>query len=268
MRALSSPRLRRRLAWSAGIAAVAAAAAALVVLLPGGRPAPRATPSHGAAGLPRERTHVTLTRADRAAITATLDRFVPAAAGRHDLEAAWSLAGPGLRSSVTREDWLAGRLPVVPFEARDRHFAAWRAIYSYRDEVNLDLFLQPRDIRNTGAIAVNATLVQKGGRWLVDQWYPVAVFTPPASRRPWVTGPPDFTADGYTAGSLDAGRTRAKLDPVWLALPAGVLGLSVLVPLGFAVGRSLRARRRASAYAAPSPVAPPLPRPADRRPAP
>lgn len=224
---------------------MAGSAAALILLLPGGRPAPSETLRAGPPAVNRARRSVHLTPRDRAAINETLDRFVPAAAGRRDPAAAWELAGPGLRAGSTRADWLAGRLPVFPFQARDTRFHGWQLLYSYRDEVGLDLLLQPRDIERKGAMAVSVRLARSGPRWLVDGWYPVALFEPPQARQ-WVTGPPDFAAGGWTKAGQFAGKpVRGRLDAGWLLLPAALLGLGVLVPLGLVLAASLRRRLRA-----------------------
>jgi hypothetical protein len=90
-------------------------------------------------------------------------------------------------------------------------------------------------------------MVRRRGRWLVDSWYPTAVFTGP-DERPWVTGSPDFTPDGATSDSYDgAGAPSARLDATWLLLPVLALGAIALIPVGFAVGAARRrARGRAS----------------------
>src|SRR5512135_1917412 len=55
--------------------------------------------------------------ADRAAITAVLNRYVPAALERKDLRLAYELSGPYVRGGMTLKEWLHGGIPVYPFPA-------------------------------------------------------------------------------------------------------------------------------------------------------
>jgi hypothetical protein len=238
----SSARLRRRLAWTATLVVVAGAVAAAVVLVPGGRPLPPETFS--AAPATHAERQVRLTVAMRTSIDRTIARFVPAAVERRDPALAWQLSGPGLRSGTTRADWLAGDLPVFPFRVRNKQFRGWKPVLTYRDHVAFDLLLQPPVSSRKGDLAVSVDVVRRGGRWLVDGWYPSAVFTGP-EERPWVTGSPDFTPDGSTSDAYDgAGAPNGRLDPAWLLVPVLLLGAIALIPVGFAIG-GLRRRARA-----------------------
>ena len=165
-----------------GLRVAAIGAGALTIaLLPTGTPAPpdrlRAAPP-----VQRER-EVTLTPAMRRAIDTTLDAFVPAAVDRRDPDAAWRLAGPGLRSASTLRDWRAGELPVQPFPVAGTRFHGWRALSTTRDRVALDLLLHPRAEARVGPIAVAIDLVRDDDRWLVDAFYTTAVFNAPERSR-------------------------------------------------------------------------------------
>ena len=240
---LASPRRRRRLAWSAAVLAVAVGVAAAIALLPGGEPAPpevlRPAPA------PTVERQVALTPSMRRAIDGTLERFVPAAVGRRDTALAWSLSGPSLRAGAPRADWLRGSLPVFPFPFRDSRFPGWKPLYTYRDRVGFDLLLQPRRTANVGPIAVKVEVVRRSNRWLVDTWYPTAVWSAPADR-PWIAGPADYAAEGYTSDWYEHDPvTRGRLDPAWLLVPAGLLALVIAAPLTLA-GLSRLRRRTAS----------------------
>lgn len=248
----SSPRLRRRLGWAAGGAAALAAAVATVVLLPTGRDL---TPDTPAVALPapapepvvRERK-AKLTPRTRAEINETLERFIRAAVRRDDPGLAWELAGPKLRTGWTRRDWLADQIPVFPYPARTTGFEGWRKLYSYERRVGLDLVIQPRDHR-IGALGVGVEMVKARDRWLVDEWVPVASFTPVDGRQ-WVTGIVDFSAGGWTDKGLKKKPTEARLGSEWLLAPLSLLGVGLLVPVAFGLRSARRNRRASAAYAA------------------
>ena len=259
MRLLSSPRRRRRALRLGALAAAALAATLAVVLLPRGddAPAEEAAASQRWAPLERERP-ARLRPADRAAINRTLARFLPDAVGRRDLAAAWELAGPAMRSQVSRSDWLTGEIPVFPYPVGELGLDAWKPLYAYESRVGLDVLVQPRPGARVGPVALSVEMRRDGGRWLVDQVYPVATWNAPDEPN-WVTGPPDFAAGGYTSEALEAPPfAKGRLDATWLAIPAAVLGLVVLVPA--AIGARVLVRRRRRAAALRDPGLPPLPR--------
>ena len=93
------------------------------------------------------------------AALAAARRFVDAAVLRKDLRAAWRLSAPALRRGVTRSEWLAGTLPVVPSPPSVfRHVSFITVRARARDVLllaNRDYFIE---------------LVPVGGRWLVSYW--------------------------------------------------------------------------------------------------
>ena len=110
--------------------------------------------------------------------------------------------------------------------------------------------------RKVGQIIFHAELIKQRGRWLVDAFAPVATFTPFGVGRQHETGPADFT--GGSRAEVRA--QKAALSTLWIVVPAGVLGLVLLVPLGFVLVSRLRNRRAARAYEATRPkTLPPLP---------
>jgi hypothetical protein len=239
---LASPRRRRRLGWGAVMFAVAAVAASAIVLMPRGEGAPREV-LRPAPPMPVER-EIRLTQSMRDGIDAAISSFVPAAVGRRDPALAWQLAGPALRAGATRAEWLGGSLPVFPFPYRDSRFPGWKPLYTYPDRVGLDLLLQPRPGAKKGPIAVKVEMVRGRGRWLVDTWYPAAVWSAP-DERPWIAGPPDYAAGGSTSEWYNhEPTTKGRLNATWLLVPAGILGLVVAAPL--ALAGAGRLRRRAS----------------------
>lgn len=179
--------------------------------------------------------------ADRAAITAVLNRYVPAALERKDLRLAYELSGPYVRGGMTLKEWLHGGIPVYPFPARGSSFGGWLLSWKAGSDVGLSLLIQPRKGAKTGPIAFDVQMTKQHGRWLVNAFLPRATFAG-AGKPAKVFSERDLLPGGGRSSDTGSGR----LSPVWFAVPGGVLvGLIVLVPAGY----FLYARRRdARAY--------------------
>jgi hypothetical protein len=110
--------------------------------------------------------------------------------------------------------------------------------------------------RKVGQIIFHGELHKRGGSWLVDSFAPVATFSPIGVGRQHETGPAD-----YAGGSrAEAYSQKAALSTLWIVVPASVLALVLLVPLGFVIVSRLRDRRVARAHEATLPkTLPPLP---------
>jgi hypothetical protein len=96
--------------------------------------------------------------------------------------------------------------------------------------------LQPRNPRKD-SISYEGTVKKVGGRWLIDSLYPAATFAGGGGAK--VVGPNDFVAQRYAG---DAGESR--LGSIWFVLPGAILGLIVLVPIGFVIVQWRRGRSR------------------------
>ena len=172
-RLLASPRLRRRLAWSAGSLIVAVPLAYLAVHFSSpGSPANANGPVVDNLALYRAPKHVPFAPHDRRAVHELLHRFIATAVARHDVAASWPLAGPSLRAGLTRKQWATGDIPVVPYPVSPNGQGAWSLVqYSYRDEVGLEALLFPRRCSGYSVATVDATVVRdREGHWRVDYW--------------------------------------------------------------------------------------------------
>ena len=89
-------------------------------------------------------------------------------------------------------------------------------------------------------MAVTAVFKQIGRRWLIDSFVPSASFAP-ESKPAKVVAHPDFSP-------LAEGRGKAQLSTQWLLVPAAVLALIVLVPIGIGIAHLRRSRRAWRAY--------------------
>ena len=113
--------------------------------------------------------HVPFTASKRNAVSSVLARFIDGAVARHDLARTWDLAGPGLRSGVTYEEWRRGEIPIVPYPASRRGAGTWNVVnYSYRNRVGLELLLVPTSSKGQAATVETDLVRGHDHRWRVD----------------------------------------------------------------------------------------------------
>jgi hypothetical protein len=199
---------------------------------------------------------VPLRPADRRAIDATLAAFLPAAVERNDTELAYRLATPSLRRSATPAEWRRGEIPVYPYPASQRH--DWTLNFSFPKHVSLDLFVQPKQGADVGPIVFTVELKRPHGRWLVDAFFPTAIF-------------PKVEDGGQPLAAPDLGPTNvqgtsqtgeARVSQIFFLIPLVIMGLALAIPLAMFVYGRYRERRAERIYArTPRGTLPPLPRP-------
>ncbi len=228
-----SPRARRRLLWIGGLLLVTVGVAAAVVALPKGHE--KKEVFRPGAWVPTTPKKAPMTAERRRAVNRVLDTFVPAAVERKDPMRALPLVTPAYRSGTSRREWSRGELPVFPFYTSNHSFHTWTLNYSYPQEVSIEILLHPAAKETLGAQAFTVVLKETKGRWLIDSFVPSASFAP-AKKTPKILASPDFTpfADG---------RGSNRLSAQWLLLPAMVLALIVLVPIGIGIAKVRRSRR-------------------------
>ena len=200
-----------------------------------------------------------LTHADRVAINASIDTFVNHAVKRQDPGAAYFVVTPDLRDGMSLKAWSRGSIPAYPYPARGTKFHHWT--FSYRDgnELGIGLLLLPRRGSKLGPYQFNMTLIRHGSHWLVDQFQPVATFTPTNAKRAKVTAVTDFSPAG-TPAEGDIGPTHVSQN--WAFVPFAALGLFVVALAAFGVFAAVRSRRTIGAG---GPMPPPIPERLRRR---
>jgi hypothetical protein len=178
---------------------------------------------------------MTLSAADRETIFQISAAFVDTAVRRRHLDMAWDMLAPQMKAGQTRAQWDTGNNNVVPFQAVG--IAAWNILYSFRDDVALNLaVLGDRHAEWAGkTFTIELKRDKATNRWLVASWTPDGIGGKDQIRSLHNAPPP--VPDG------------SPLSPAYLLVPfAMVLGL-VLLPLPFGVGRYFRTRRSARRYA-------------------
>ena len=171
MSVLSTRRSRRRLTIAAVLVVVAVPLGYLAVHYSNSGSPRNANGPYVSDAFYREPKHVPFTAEKRRAVSAVLAKFIDGAVSKHDLAGTWELAGPDLRQGITRDDWLKGQIPIVPFAASKRGQGKWSVVnYSYANKVGLELLMFPE--QRTGQLATVETDVVRGkdGRWRVNYW--------------------------------------------------------------------------------------------------
>jgi hypothetical protein len=183
-----------------------------------------------------------MSAAERRRVIATAARFVNTAVRRDHAERAFALVGPNLRNGTTKANWREGDIPVVPYPVDD---ARWKFDYSYADEIGLQVAVFPAAGASVRPMVFNMSLradrVGAERRWLVDSWSPRGGG---GSARPNRSEGSSFQVGAGAAPE----RASAKLGAVWLLVPAGLVGLALLIPATLVVVERIRTRRAQRAY--------------------
>jgi hypothetical protein len=168
-----SARTRRRVVYGA-LALLVPAAFALVLVLGPDTNAPPQHISPTPAQVPVVEKKAPLAQeARRVAI-----RFIQTAVAREHLEEAWHLVGPNLRGGLTRERWITGENPVVPYPIGELDVAPYKIDESYETSALLEVALLPKKGSGVRAQVFFLELKRMGKgantRWVVDNWVPRA----------------------------------------------------------------------------------------------
>jgi hypothetical protein len=213
---------------------------AVVALIPTHGP-PNAKPkgNEGPAQL-ASTSKVRLKAADRRAIDAALDAWVPAGMARLDIARAWELSGPEMRSGSTLATWRKGDTPIPYFVPKERTFHHWQTIDVGTGYVIFNLLMHPKDPKQGSSWVFSGQAVKEHGRWLVNRMYTIAIMKPPTGGKLHEVGPADFAPPPGQSGS---GGSKAVLGGIGILPAVVIFGLILLIPFGVGAVALLRARR-------------------------
>lgn len=239
---LASPRFRRRLVKGGSLLAVVGVGA-LISVFYWNTANPVETPlSNTPADVYVPNLPVTFAAAERRQVIKIAARFVDTAVRRDHTERAYELAGPSLRNGTTRQHWLDGDIPVVPYPV---DAARWKFDYSYADEIGLQVAVFPQADAAMRPMVFNMSLRAIGEgvkrRWLVETWSPRGGGGGSTARPNRGDGSP-FRID------VPQGSASTNLGAAWLLLPAGLIALALIVPATLVVVERTRSRRAQRAY--------------------
>lgn len=217
-----------------------------------------------------EAKNVPFTAEKKRAVRRVLAQFISTAVARKDVAGSWAIAGPSLRSGFTRKQWSTGKIPVTPYPASRHGQGAWDVVeYSYPKKIGLEVLIFPKP-RSGYSVATADVDVVKGhdGQWRVDYWM-ITKFHGPGAAAPADStsalseGPPNVHAlpgkkgkavrrgvdrAQAAAASADTASTGTRAGALWLAVPVGIVGLVVILPLSIGVFIWFRNRRAVAEY--------------------
>jgi len=232
---LSSHRFRRRVAWLTAAVAVGGVVVGGSTWIGNTGKSVETPFSDREAAVYKEPPVHPLTRAERLRLFETAWQFVRTAVARRHLDDAWELLAPEMQAGQTRKSWNTGFNNVVPFPVAA--IAAWDVLYSYDNDVALDLALVAKSGGDTVGKSFTIELKRypaRGNRWLVASWVPRGISGAGQSRSAASAPPPPAP--------------RAPLSAIWLVVPLSILGLVVLIPLLLAARSFVQHRRAARRY--------------------
>lgn len=233
---LSSPRRRRRLAWSGGVLAFVGGLVAFALLYPDVERPPERM-SNEPAVLPANPKNVPLTKEVKAATIQTGNAFLHSAVARVHPERSWELVHPTLREGYTRESWATGDIPVVPYPVDS---AIYRLDFSHPGLVGWKVSVYPKAGDETKPMTFYMDVSYVRGKWRISNWSPASL----ASVAPGGDSAESGGANAFAIGRAQQGdEFESRVSPAWLLLPVGLLGL-VLAAVG---AKSIRDWRRAAA---------------------
>jgi hypothetical protein len=185
-----------------------------------------------------------LSAADRKAIDHTLDILIDHAVKRHDVGASYNIVTPALRAGTTRKEWAKGSIPIYPFPAARSNFHnAWTVKYVTPGEIAVELVLHPRRGSKLGAIEFDVYLQPHHGRWLVDEFMPVAMFAPEGGPAK-VTALNDFMPGAGSTSNSRPGTGHGRVSSVYAVIPFAFIGFVLLALVVALVVGALRYRPR------------------------
>ena len=254
MKILESPRRRRRLIKIGVVLAIIPLVYLGIRLSNGGNPENANGPEVANYVQPKRSP---FTKAEQRAVHPVLAQFIQYAVAREDPAKAWDVAGPDLRSGLTRKKWDTGAIPVVNYPASHKGLGSWSYVkYSYTNTVGLEVFVFPKPGSGYSAMTADAEVRKNSdGRWQVNYWMPER-FHGPAAVSARQEKAAKKAARAYAKKSTSTNKTAAAAPSptagqptstrgLWLALPIGILSLIILAPLTLLLVGVIRNRRAA-----------------------
>jgi hypothetical protein len=111
-------------------------------------------------------------------LNTAVDRDGSDAVLRRKLDAAWKISSPNIRGGLTKNEWLTGNIPVVPYDVSSVERAPVRLDWSYPSEASFAVMLLPKDGSSEKPQTFFITVKKFGkganARWMVDYFAPYA----------------------------------------------------------------------------------------------
>lgn len=240
-RILHSYRWRRRFVIWAVICLVAGAVVGIALVSVHN---PSSAPHGGKATIVAQPKHARFTPAEQRQVSKVLARFLSTAVARKNVASSWPLAGPELRSGLTRKEWDTGTIPVQPYPVADRGLGKWESVeYSYRNAVGLSIMLLPTAGSGQGPATADVDVIKnRHGRWVINYFMPNKYHGNPIpahkkavsvhhAKRLSQKQRRSRAATHSGKVALPVLPPKPHANPLYWALPIGILALVILTPL-------------------------------------
>jgi hypothetical protein len=204
------------------------------------------------------------TRRNQREVQKALALFLVSAVGRKHPAASWSVAGPDLRSGMTKKEWSTGSIPVQPYPVANKGLGQWDNVeYSYRNAVGLEVLLQPKPGSGQGPVAADVDVIKnRQGRWQVNYFMPKKYHgnpIPAHTRHRVVRHHKRLSHKARQARAAKHARIPKKVAAPpnlggprqsngWWALPVGLLALALFLPILVGTIVWIRNRRAYNSY--------------------
>jgi hypothetical protein len=174
---LTSARAQRRLLWI-GSAVVAVAVAAGLVLALG-------TTTNTTADVVSDEPAVIVNGGAKAplprAARKVAGEFILTTVTRKDLARGWEITHPSLREGMTKQEWLKGDIPIVPYPVSTTDTAPMSVEESYKDHAIMRVALSAEKGTNVKPQLFFIGVRKFHGQWRVDYWGPYATVPVPSA---------------------------------------------------------------------------------------
>lgn len=174
---LSSPRAQRRLLWLGSAVVVVGVALGLVFAVGDTGTKTNEVISDEPAVVVNGGPKAPLPRAARR----VAGEFILTTVTRKDLARGWQLAHPSLREGMTKQQWLTGDIPIVPYPVSSTATAPMSVEESYKDHALMRVALSPEKGSSVKPQLFFIGVRKFHGQWRVDYWGPYATVPIPSS---------------------------------------------------------------------------------------
>jgi hypothetical protein len=231
--ALSSPRLRRRLAWTGGLLVVVGAVTFSMVHWSNTSHYRAAKTRPGTPQIVRPPVHVAFAPRRKQGVLRIAAEFVDTAVKRKHVGRSFDLVTPNMRSGYTRHTWATQDIPVQPYPL---DIAKYKVKGSFADEIWLQVAAFPdRAHRSVPAAVFDLVLKPVHGRWLVDSWAPAGYQDIPSGP---LGGSPNTTVIDYKSG----------ISQWWVFAPVSAFALGLVLLASVALRGWWRGQRAVKRY--------------------
>lgn len=230
---LSSPRRRRRLAWTGGLLVLVGGVTFSMIHWSNTSHYVELKPRPGKPMVVLPPTRVSFKEAKHEGVLQVAAAFVNTAVKREHTDRSFDLATPNLRQGFTRKTWAAGDIPVQPYPVS---VAKYDLKGSFTDEVWLQVAVFPDKAHKKAMVPTTFDLVLKpmgkgkARHWLVDSWAHTGYLSMPTG----IEGAKqDYLVD-----------YKSSISGWWVLAPLSAFGLG-LVLLAAVAGRGWYRQARA-----------------------